>query len=59
MTFFWLLSSGCVLSAALFGYGLGYRNGARDTINANIADGDCDSAGVQAEQMGVRDNVEH
>jgi hypothetical protein len=40
MTFFWLLSSGCVLSAGLFGYGLGYLNGVRDTINANVDDGD-------------------
>jgi hypothetical protein len=40
MTFFWLLSSGCVLSAALVGYGLGYLHGARDTINVNVPDGD-------------------
>ena len=40
MTFFWILSSGCVISAGLLGYGLGYLNGVRDTINANVADGD-------------------
>jgi hypothetical protein len=40
MTFFWLLSSGCALSAGLLGYGIGYLNGVRDTINANVADGD-------------------
>jgi hypothetical protein len=40
MTFFWLLSSGCVLSAVLFGYGLGYLHGVRDTVNANVPDGD-------------------
>jgi hypothetical protein len=40
MTFFWLLSSCCVLSAGLFGYGLGYLHGARDTITVNVPDGD-------------------
>jgi len=40
MTFFWILSSGCVIWAGLLGYGLGYLNGVRDTINANVADGD-------------------
>jgi hypothetical protein len=40
MTFFWLLSSGCILSAALFGYGLGYMNGVRDTKTADVPAGD-------------------
>ncbi len=40
MTFFWLLFSGCALSAGLFGYGIGYLNGVRDAITANVADGD-------------------
>ena len=40
MTFFWLLFSGCVLSAGLFGYGIGYLNGVRGTINDNVNDGD-------------------
>jgi hypothetical protein len=40
MTFFWLLFSGCVLSAGLFGYGLGYLHDVRDTINDNVDDGD-------------------
>jgi hypothetical protein len=40
MTFFWLLFSGCALSAGLFGYGIGYLNGVRDTITANVRDGD-------------------
>jgi len=44
MTFFWILSSGCVLSAGLLGYGLGYLNGVRDTINANVPDGDRDAS---------------
>jgi hypothetical protein len=54
MTFFWLLFSGCVLSAALFGYGLGYLNGARDTINANVADGARRGTGLPTEDIGVR-----
>jgi hypothetical protein len=40
MTFFWILSSGFVLSAGLFGYGLGYLHGVRDTVNVNVSDGD-------------------
>jgi len=44
MTFFWILSSGYVLSAGLLGYGLGYLNGVRDTINANVPDGDRDAS---------------
>jgi hypothetical protein len=39
MTFFWLLFSGCALSAGLFGYGIGYLNGVRDATTANIGDG--------------------
>ncbi len=39
MTFFWLLFSGCALSAALFGYGIGYLNGVRDANTANVGDG--------------------
>ena len=40
ITFFWLLSSACVLSANLFGYSLEYLHGVRDTINDNVDDGD-------------------
>ena len=40
MTFFWLLFSGCALSAGLFGYGIGYLNDVRDATTANVADGD-------------------
>ncbi len=39
MTFFWILSSGYVLSAGLLGYGLGYLNGVRDTIIDEDASG--------------------
>jgi hypothetical protein len=39
-TFFWLLLSGCAISSGLFGYGLGYLNGVRDTVDADVADGD-------------------
>jgi hypothetical protein len=33
MTFYWLLVSGCALSAWLTGYGMGYLRGARDAAN--------------------------
>jgi hypothetical protein len=39
-TFFWLLFSGCALSAGLFVYGIGYLTGVRDATTANVADGD-------------------
>ncbi len=39
MKFFSLLFSGCALSAGLFGYGLGYLNGVRDTIIDEDASG--------------------
>ena len=34
MTFYWFLVSGCVLSAWLTGYGMGYLKGARDAANS-------------------------
>jgi hypothetical protein len=33
MTVYWLLVSGCALSAWLTGYGIGYLRGARDAAN--------------------------
>jgi hypothetical protein len=33
MTVYWLLVSGCALSAWLTGYGMGYLRGARDAAN--------------------------
>jgi hypothetical protein len=33
MTFYWLLVSGCALSAWLTGYGMGYLRGARDAAD--------------------------
>jgi hypothetical protein len=40
MTFFWILFSGSVLSAGLFGYGIGYLNGVKDATTANVGEGD-------------------
>jgi hypothetical protein len=40
MTFFWFLFSACTLSAGLVGYGIGYLNGIKDAITANVVDGE-------------------
>jgi hypothetical protein len=40
VSFFWLLLSGCAVSAWLVGYGMGYLKGVRDTIPADIRDDD-------------------
>ena len=40
MSLFWLLFSGCAISAWLVGYGMGYLKGARDTVLADVRDGD-------------------
>ena len=38
MTFYWLLVSGCALSAWLTGYGMGYLRGTRDAANTGNGD---------------------
>jgi hypothetical protein len=40
MAFFWLLFWACAVCAWLIGYGMGYLKGVRDTITANVRDGD-------------------
>jgi len=45
MAFFWLIFSGCAVSAWLIGYGMGYLRGVRDAITANVRDGDRDFSG--------------
>jgi len=45
VSFFWLLFSGCTVSAWLVGYGMGYLRGVRDTIPADVRDGDTGFSG--------------
>jgi len=40
MAFFWILFSGCAVLAWLVGYGMGYLKGVRDTIPADVHEGD-------------------
>jgi hypothetical protein len=42
MILFWLIFSGCIVSAWLIGYGMGYLKGVREVIPADIQDGDFD-----------------
>jgi hypothetical protein len=39
VSFFWLLFSACAVTAWLVGYGMGYLKGVRDTIPADVRDG--------------------
>ena len=45
MTVYWLLVSGCALSAWLIGYGMGYLRGIRDAMIANPRNGDLSFSG--------------
>lgn len=45
MSFFWLLFSGSTVTAWLVGYGMGYLRGVRDTIPADVRDGDTGFSG--------------
>jgi hypothetical protein len=42
MILFWLLFSGCAVSAWLIGYGMGYLKGARDAVTVDVTNGDFD-----------------
>ena len=45
MSFFWLLFSGCAVTAWLVGYGMGYLKGVKDTIPADVRDVDTGFSG--------------
>jgi hypothetical protein len=40
MALFWLLFTGCTVSAWLIGYGMGYLRGARDANTADVPNDD-------------------
>jgi hypothetical protein len=45
VSFFWLLFSGCTVSAWLVGYSMGYLRGVRDAIAAGVRDDDTSFSG--------------